>query len=127
MDKIQLCVCENCGRSNESVTISNHTIHQHVAQLCPTCTHILSLSTNEVRFLQLARKKNKQTSNTEMQKIHQKLSILLAVAGLFVTIVVAAAVTQSMETHAFTDLYVNESKANSYLSFAYINEEFSTE
>ncbi|MEG0384728.1 DNA polymerase III subunit delta [Solibacillus cecembensis] len=127
MDKIQLCVCENCGRSNQSVTVKNHTIHQHVARLCPTCTHILSLPTNEGRFLQLVRTKNKQTSNTEMQKIHQKLSMFLAVGGLFVTIIAAAVVTQSMETYAFTDLYVNESKANSYLSFAYINEEFSAE
>ncbi|ATP41793.1 DNA polymerase III subunit delta [Solibacillus sp. R5-41] len=126
MFTIQLCVCENCGRSDQSVTVENHTIHQHVAQLCPTCIHILSLPTNEVRFLQLARKKNKQTSNTEMQKIHQKLSMLLAVAGLFVTIIAAAVVAQSMEIHAYSDLYVNETEIDNYLSFAYINEKFSS-
>lgn len=127
MDTIQLCVCENCGRSNQSAAIENHTIHKHVALLCPTCIHILSLPTNEVRFLQLARKKSKQTSNTEMQKIHKKLSMLLAVAGLFLTIIAATVVTQSLEIHAFSNFYVNESETDNYLSFAYINEEFSAE
>ncbi|MEG0473058.1 MAG: DNA polymerase III subunit delta [Solibacillus sp.] len=125
MDTNQLCICENCGRSDRSVPVGNHTIQQHVVQLCPTCTHILSFPTNEVRFLQLARKKTKQSSNTEMQKIHQTLSMLLAVAGLFITIIAAVAVTQSMETYAFSGLYVNEPIADPYLSFAYINVEFS--
>lgn len=124
MDKIQLCVCENCGRSNQSVAVANHTIHQHVALLCSTCTHILTLPTNEVRFLQLARKKTKQTSNSEMQKIHQKLSMLLAVASLFVTVIVAAAITKSMDIQAFSNSHIIAQETDEYLSFAYLNKDY---
>lgn len=124
MAKNQLCVCENCGRSDQSVTVANHTIHQHVALLCSTCTHILTLPTNEARFLQLARKKTNQTSNPEMQKIHQKLSMLLTVAGFFLTIIAATAVTQSMDIQASSDLHVIEQKEDEYLSFAYLNRAY---
>lgn len=123
MDQIQLCICENCGRSNQSVIVANHTIHQHVAQLCPTCMHILSLPTNEARFLQLVRKKSKQASNSEMQKIHKKLSMLLAVAGLFVSMIATTVITQSMDMQASSNSHVSEQETDEYLSFAYLNRD----
>lgn len=124
MVQMQQCICENCGRSNHSGAISKHTNQQHVAQLCLTCAHVFSLPANEGRFLQLVRKKTKQTSNPEMQKVHKKLSFLLAVAGLFLTIIAAAAVSHSVNLKSYYDIYFHEQETDEYLSFASLNENF---
>lgn len=124
MAQIQQILCENCGSSNVSDTVSKYSNQQHVAQLCITCAHILSLPANEDRFLQLVRKKTLATSNIEMQKVHKKISILLAVAGLFLTIIAAAAVSQSVNIKGYYDLYFHEQETDEYLSFAHLNESF---
>lgn len=117
------CVCENCGRSSEIVEIEQLTLRGHVAQVCVTCVHILSQTTNEKRFFQLVRRKNSKDSNPEMKKIHQLMSALIAVGMLMIVTLVTFGVVQNLDTFqgivADTDAL---KQTHDYMSFALLNQ-----
>ncbi|MEK4627225.1 MAG: DNA polymerase III subunit delta [Solibacillus sp.] len=118
----RMCYCENCGRSSKDVEISIITIKKHVAELCLACAHVLTLSKNEARFLQLVRKKDKKHSNKDMRQVHQVLSALLAVGTLFLVFIVALGVSKNIDlTVVTTHLEPDTKPVSEYLTFAEIN------
>ena len=115
------CRCENCSRTAPSVEIVVKTIQNHKAQLCLACAHVLTLPNNGNRFLQLVRKNSYKESNKDMQKVHQFMSILLAVGTLFIVIITAASVSQGFDFASWsTDSVVD--KGTEYVSFVDIND-----
>lgn len=120
MDTKLNCCCENCGRSVGTVEINAIAIHHHIAHLCTTCEHVLNLPKNEARFLRLARKKTYKDSNQEMQKVHQLMSMLIAVGTLFLVIIAAAGVSQGFDIVSWATDYVEIE--NEYISFVNIND-----
>ena len=112
--------CENCGRTTEAVEIEAIAIQHHKAQLCITCAHVLTLPKNEARFLQLVRKNIHKESNKEMQKVHQLMSVLLAVGVLFLVIIAAAGVSQGLDFVSWSTGEVEQD--TEYVSFVDIND-----
>ena len=121
MDTKLNCRCENCGRTAEAVEMEVITIHHHKAQLCVTCAHVLTLPQNEGRFLQLVRKSTRKESDKDMQKVHQVMSVLLAVGALFLVIIAAAGVSQGIDFISLSTDGVVEIETE-YVSFVYIND-----
>lgn len=115
------CRCDNCGRTAESVEIKNITIQNHVGQLCLACAHVLTLPKNEARFLQLVRKKGSKESNKEMQKVHQLMSLLLAIGTLFFVLIAVAGVSQGFNNVSWTSTEGDDEKETEYVSFVEIN------
>ena len=120
MDTKLICRCEHCGRAAESVEINAITVQNHTAHLCLACAHVLTLPKNEARFLQLVRKKIHKESNKEMQKVHQLMSVLLAVGVLFLVIIAAAGVSQGLDFVSWSTGEVEQD--TEYVSFVDIND-----
>ena len=124
MDTTLDCRCENCSRTAKVVNMETITIQNHKAQLCLACAHVLTLPQNEARFLQLVRKNTRKESNKDMQKIHQLISVLLAIGTLFLVIIAAAGVSQEFDFASWSTGQVEqvEIKATEYISFVNIND-----
>ena len=121
MDTNLNCRCENCGRTADAVELENIAIKHHTAQLCVTCAHVLTLPKNEARLLQLVRKNTCKESNKDMQKVHQVMSLLLAVGALFLVIIAAAGVSQGFEFVSWSTDRLDET-ITEYISFVDIND-----
>lgn len=121
MDTKLNCRCENCGRTAESVEIRAISIQNHIGQLCLACAHVLTLPKNEDRFLQLVRKKGCSESNKEMKKVHQFISVLLAIGTVFFVMIVVAGVSQGFDIASWTSNHSEVEKTTDYVSFVEIN------
>ena len=119
MDTKLNCHCEHCGRAAETVEINAITVQNHTAHLCLACAHVLTLPKNETRFLQLVRKNTRKESNKEMQKVHQFISVLLAIGILFSMMIFVAGVSQGVD---FASWLKETSKETEYVSFVEIND-----
>lgn len=113
--------CENCGRTSESVEIAKLSICNHTAQLCVTCTHILSQVSNKERFFSLVRNKNAQSSNNDMQKVHKQLTALISIGLLLIACIGSIGIVQN--TNLFSVMTVQQPEHQvEYLSFAILNQ-----
>ncbi|MEO4054584.1 DNA polymerase III subunit delta [Solibacillus sp. CAU 1738] len=117
---MKICTCENCGRTTESVELNKLVISGHVAHVCIMCAHVLSQGTNRERFFSLVRNKNVQSSNSEMQIIHQKLSAMILVGLFFIVCIAGFGVAQNINT--FSEIPVQHAEQQiEYLTFAVLN------
>ncbi|MEK4230679.1 DNA polymerase III subunit delta [Solibacillus sp. FSL H8-0538] len=123
MEMIKKCMCENCGRSNEVVEIEQLSISGHVAELCVTCAHILSQTINRESYYELCRKKDVKSSNKEMQKVHHKLSMLIAVGMVFIVTITALGISQNLHTVSGTLANADQlQQAHNYMSFVHLKQ-----
>lgn len=112
-----ICRCENCGRTNNSVQINPVTIDHHTAYLCLVCEHVLHLPENKNRFFSLVRSKNRKQANREMQGAHRILSAFIAVGVLFSVAIAAVGVAQSTDIVTLPLFETDSILINEYLSF----------
>ncbi|WP_332648516.1 DNA polymerase III subunit delta [Lysinibacillus sp. 54212] len=117
---MNMCHCENCGRTNSVAEIICMSIQGHVAELCVTCTHILSQASNQDRFLSIVRQKTAQQSNAEMKRVHRLLTGLIAV-GMLAIVVIAGVVGAAENLGTVVDQSKDHSNIE-YLSFAILNQ-----
>lgn len=110
--------CENCGRSNEVVQIEPLSIKGHVAELCLACSYILSKEESLKKYYQLSRTKSRISSNKEMKKVHNQLSLLIIVGMLFIITILALEIGQNF--HLFPSISQEVApltQTQEYLSF----------
>lgn len=112
-----ICRCENCGRTNNSVQINPITIDHHTAYLCLACEHVLHLPENKNRFFSLVRSKNRKQANPEMLGVHRILSAFIAVGVLFFVAIAALGVAQSADIVTLSLFETESILINEYLSF----------
>ncbi|WP_154661607.1 hypothetical protein [Bacillus ndiopicus] len=108
--------CENCGRAANIVEMNKLSIEGHVAELCVACHYVLAQESQRARFFTLVRSKDKQSSNSEMQKVHRQLSLLIG-AGIFVIACLSGvAIADNMDI-----LQTASVQQQHYLTFAELN------
>lgn len=105
--------CENCQRAANIVEINQLCIEGHVAELCVACHIVLAQESQRTRFFTLVRSKDKQSSNNEMQKIHRKLSLLIATGIFAIACASGVAIVEHMD--------ILQTASTEYLTFAELN------
>ncbi|KYG90711.1 hypothetical protein A0U40_06990 [[Bacillus] sp. KCTC 13219] len=106
--------CENCGRVAGIVEINQLTIEGHVAELCLACHYVLAQESQRARFFTLVRSKDKQTSNSEMQKVHRNLSFLIATGVFAIACLSGIVIVDNLDL-------LQTASAQNYLTFAELN------
>ena len=118
----KMCSCDSCGRKQENVEIEQHTVNGYVAELCYMCAHVLLQPSNQKRLFELINRKDSQSSNSEMQKVHKKLSQLITIGAASVIVMGVLAALQTDSLTYLLASFPQIEQAKEYLSFAYINK-----
>lgn len=106
--------CENCRRTADIVEIHQLHVEGHVAELCLACHAVLAQESQRARFFTLVRSKDHKSSNTEMQKIHRKLSLLMTAGIIAIACVSGIMVADHMD--------ILQTASTPYLTFAELNQ-----
>lgn len=86
------CKCDNCNRPYSQENITKINEQNHIAYLCPLCTHLLTKPEQKERLLQMVRTRTYEQSNPDMQKIHNMFSLLITVGVFFLMVISIIAV-----------------------------------